>query len=93
MLTQYIQRAMHRATYTMYDDGTFYGEIPELQGVWGSGATLEACREDLQGALETRIVVGLRRDHPFPALDGEDLSIKPEVVEELDDVAAVEDAA
>ena len=30
MLTQYIQAAMHRATYELLEDGTFYGEIPDF---------------------------------------------------------------
>ena len=39
------------------DPEPFYGEIPELQGVWATGKTLEACRDDLMSALEdwTRI--------------------------------------
>lgn len=39
---------MHKATYELLDDGTFYGEIPECQGMWANAATLKACREDLQ---------------------------------------------
>ena len=36
MLTAYIQAAMRHATYKLLDDGTFFGEIPDLQGVWGN---------------------------------------------------------
>jgi hypothetical protein len=32
MLTEYIHAAMHRATYEILSDGTFYGEIPRLPG-------------------------------------------------------------
>lgn len=31
MLTNYIGTAMHKATYELLEDGTFYGEIPECQ--------------------------------------------------------------
>ncbi|MCA1598742.1 MAG: type II toxin-antitoxin system HicB family antitoxin [Chloroflexi bacterium] len=88
MLTTYIQAAMRRAVYEMLpDDEGFYGEIPGLQGVWANAPTLEACRQELQGALETWIVVGLRHNHTFPTLDGEDLSLRREIVAGLDDVA------
>lgn len=50
MLTKYIATAMQKAIYELLEDGTFYGEIPECQGVWGNAATPEACREDLQDA-------------------------------------------
>jgi len=34
MLFEYIQRAMERARYEIIeDDGTYWGEIPGLQGV------------------------------------------------------------
>ncbi|MEH1780832.1 MAG: type II toxin-antitoxin system HicB family antitoxin [Nostoc sp.] len=69
MLTNYIRRAMHKATYELLEDGIFYGEIPECQGVWANAATLEACREDLQDALEGWIILGLRLGHTLPILD------------------------
>ena len=61
MLTVYIQAAMRHARYEMIDEvKPFYGSIPECQSVWASGATLEECREELQGVLEDWIVLGLR---------------------------------
>jgi len=44
MLTKYIGAAMRRATYEILPDGTFYGEIPDFQGVYANADTLEACR-------------------------------------------------
>lgn len=43
MLTKYIATAMHKAAYEMLEDGTFYGEILECEGVWSNADTLEAC--------------------------------------------------
>lgn len=75
MLTTYIQAAMRRAKYEILaDDEGFYGEIPDLQGVWANADTLEACREELQSTLEDWILVGLRMGHPLPVIDGIDLS-------------------
>ncbi|MFN6476511.1 hypothetical protein [Nostoc sp. DedQUE07] len=42
MLTNYIRTALHKATYKLLEDGTFYSEIPECQVVWANAATLEA---------------------------------------------------
>jgi len=51
VLTSYIHAAMRRATYEILSNGTFYGEIPGFEGMWSNGATLEACREELQEVL------------------------------------------
>jgi Uncharacterised protein family (UPF0150). len=43
MLTEYIQEALRRARYEIIDDEEpYYGEVPELQGVWATGKTLES---------------------------------------------------
>jgi predicted RNase H-like HicB family nuclease len=66
MLTQYIAKAMQKATYELLEDGTFYGEIPDCVGVWAQANTLESCREDLQDALEGWILLGIRLGHQLP---------------------------
>jgi predicted RNase H-like HicB family nuclease len=78
MLTQYIAIAMKKATYELLEDRTFYGEIPECEGVWGNGNTLEACREDLQDALEGWLILGFRLGHSFPILEGINLNLVQE---------------
>lgn len=80
MLTSYIQAAMRRAKYEILADGTFYGEIPGLSGVWANAATLEECRQELQEVLEGWIVLGLRLGHEFPVLDGIELVAELEQV-------------
>jgi predicted RNase H-like HicB family nuclease len=75
MLTHYLQVAMHRASYKILDDdGSFFGEIPGLQGVFANADTLEACRNELQDVLEDWILLGLHLQHPIPVLDGIDLN-------------------
>lgn len=63
---------MDKAVYEIIDDPEpFYGEIPELQGVWATGKTLEACRDDLMSAIEDWIAFRLRtRADPFHRLVG-----------------------
>ncbi|PSB29884.1 type II toxin-antitoxin system HicB family antitoxin [Stenomitos frigidus] len=74
MLTHYIQAALRQATYEILDDGTYYGEIPALQGVYANAETLEACRELLQEVLEGWLLLGFQLQHAVPILDGIDLN-------------------
>ncbi|MGA1621955.1 MAG: type II toxin-antitoxin system HicB family antitoxin [Synechocystis sp.] len=63
MITEYINKAMAQATYELLDDGTFYGEIPVCQGVWSQANSLDACRANLQNALEGWLILGIRLGH------------------------------
>jgi len=60
MLTEYISQKLNRAQYKILDDGTYFGEIPGLQGVWASEKTLERCRETLREILEEWLILKLR---------------------------------
>lgn len=67
MLTAYINAAMRKAHYEILPNGEGYlGTIEGLQGVRANADTLEACREELQEALEEWIVLGLRLGHQLP---------------------------
>ena len=70
MLTTYIQHAMRLAKYEILEDGQYYGDIPGFQGVWAQAENLEACREELQSALEDWLVLGLRMGHKLPVVAG-----------------------
>lgn len=74
MLTTYIQTAMHMAKYEILENHAYYGEIPGFQGVWANADTLDACREELQSALEDWIVSGLRMGHTLPVIAGINLA-------------------
>ena len=70
MLTEYIQHAMEHARYEIIDDEEpYYGEIPELPGVWATGETLEACRYNLASALEDWMLFSLTQGLPIPPID------------------------
>jgi predicted RNase H-like HicB family nuclease len=65
VLAKYIQAAMRRAKYEILeDDGSFYGSIPELQGVWANAGTLEECREELESVFEGWLLLGVSLHHP-----------------------------
>ena len=74
MLTEYIQAAMHRATYEALGDGTFFADIPEFDGLWANARTKDACSDELKEVLEGWIILGLRLGHTLPVVDGIDLT-------------------
>ncbi len=75
MLREYIQRALDRAHYEIIQDvEPYYGEVPDLKGVWASGATLEECRRRLADAIEDWLLFSIANRLPIPVLD--DLSIE-----------------
>ena len=77
MLTQYIQAAMRQAKYEILnDDGSFYGEIPDFQGVYANAATLEDCREELAEVLEEWIFFRISRNLSLPVVNGLQLAIE-----------------
>ena len=76
MLTAYIQAAMRRAKYEILeDDGTFYGSIPDCQGVWANAPTLEECRDELREVLEGWVLLGIAHGHELPVIDGVKLTV------------------
>lgn len=69
MLTNYIRAAMRRAMYEILsDDGTFYGEIPEFDGVYADADTLEACRKELEEVLEEWILFRVSKNLLLPVV-------------------------
>ena len=77
MLTRYIQAAMARAKYEILeDDGTFYGSIPGIKGVWANASTLEACRAELEEVLEDWLLLSIADHSPIPEIDGNRLEVR-----------------
>jgi predicted RNase H-like HicB family nuclease len=80
MLTKYIQAAMRRAKYEIIeDDKTFFGHIPELQGVWANAANLEDCREQLEEVVEVWLIYRLSKALQIPELDGIQINVEQPV--------------
>ena len=77
MLTAYIRAAMRQAHYEIIeDDGSFYGSIPQIPGVWANTRTLETCREELEGVLEGWLLLSIADHSPIPEIDGIRLDIR-----------------
>ena len=60
MISQYIYKRLAEARYKILEDGTYFGEIPRLKGVWASGKTLEICQRELQEVLEDWLVLKIK---------------------------------
>ena len=77
MLSEYLRAAMHHTKYELLsDDGSFYGEIPDFQGVYANQATLESCREQLEEVLEDWVLFRVSRNLELPVVDGLKIEIK-----------------
>ena len=71
MLSEYLRAAMHHAKYELLsDDGSFFGEIPDFQGVYANQAMLESCREQLEEVLEDGVLFRVSRNLQLPVVDG-----------------------
>jgi len=71
MILEYINAALERANYEIIEDAEpYYGEIPELPGVFATGRTLEECRRNLAGVIDEWLIIRLRRGLPIPPVAG-----------------------
>jgi len=69
MLTEYIEEALKRAKYEIInDEEPYYGEVPELRGVWATGKTLEECRKNLKEVIEGWLIISIKKGLPIPKI-------------------------
>ena len=66
MLTQYLTKKLQGAKYKLLKDGSYFGEIPGISGVWANAANLEDCRKELQEVLEDWILLKVRDHERIP---------------------------
>ena len=69
MITRYLDAALRRARYApLVEDGSYCATVHGLRGVIATGATLEACRDQLADVIEEWILVRVARRLYVPAL-------------------------
>ena len=66
MLIDFVNRKMEQAKYKKLDDGTYFGEISALRGVWGNAKKLEDCRRELQEVLEDWLLLKVSNRETVP---------------------------
>jgi predicted RNase H-like HicB family nuclease len=76
MILAYVQEGLAHARYEQLEDGSYIAEVPELPGVLGTGATLEACRSDLAEVIEEWVLVRVARGLPVPMIGGRGVVVK-----------------
>lgn len=62
-----ILELLHRAEFKRLDDGSCFGEVPGLAGVWANERTLRECRMVLRGVLDGWVCLKLRDRDPIPS--------------------------
>lgn len=68
MFSTFIAKKMGLAKYKLLKDGSYFGEIPGLAGVWSSAKSLEGCRQELQEVLEDWALLKIRSHETVPGL-------------------------
>lgn len=69
MITEYINKKIKMAKYRILKDGSYFGEIPGLKGVWVSAKNLEDCRRELQEVLEDWLLLKIRDNEKIPGFE------------------------
>ena len=70
MFAEYIQAALEKAQYKVIDNGDepYFVDVPELDGVWATGCTVEVARRNFIEALEDWIAAHLLWNLALPQL-------------------------
>jgi len=66
MLSEYIEKKLKTAKYKLLKDGSYFGEIPGLKGVWANARNLEDCRKELQEVLEDWLLLKIKTGDYVP---------------------------
>lgn len=76
MLLEYMNAALEKANYKQLDDGSWFAEIPLLQGVWANAGSVEECRKELLEVIEEWVLLKTKHGDAIPQIGGIDLNIK-----------------
>lgn len=79
LVQRYVLAVMQRAEVRELEDRTWYADVPEVSGPWGSGPTAADALEDLREVVEDWIELKIEDgDRDFPVLDEIDLNRLPQ---------------
>ncbi len=66
MLSEFILKKLKNARYKLLKDGSYFGEISGLKGVWANAGNLEDCRKELREVLEDWLLLKVRERENVP---------------------------
>lgn len=69
MLSEFIAKKLKSARYKLLKDGTYFGEIPDLMGIWANASNLEDCRRELQEVLEDWLFLKVMNRERVPGFE------------------------
>ena len=69
MLSEYIKKKLKVAKYKTLKDGSHFGEIPGLKGVWANSKNLRECKKELSEVLEDWLILKVRNKESIPGFD------------------------
>ncbi len=76
IIKNYLDTAIKKAEYKKLEDGTWFGEIPKLRGVWANGKSVEECRNELLEVLEEWLLLKIKDNDPIPKIAGVNISFR-----------------
>lgn len=69
MLSEFILKKLKNARYKLLKDGSYFGEIADLNGVWANADNLEDCRKELAEVLESWLLLKVRENEKIPGFN------------------------
>jgi predicted RNase H-like HicB family nuclease len=67
MLISYINATLRHAHYEILkDDGSYYGDLSNFDGVYANAETLQECRAELAEVLEEWVLFRVSKNLPLP---------------------------
>lgn len=69
MISEFIEKKLRSARYKLLKNGSYFGEIPGLKGVWANAANLEDCREEIREVLEDWLLLKVKDGERIPGFE------------------------
>ena len=69
MFSEFIEKKLKSARYKILKDGSYFGEILGLRGVWANGKNLEDCRQELKEVLEDWFLLKIQAKEKIPGFE------------------------
>lgn len=66
MLSEFLAKKLKTARYKLLGDGTYFGEIPGIRGVWANTKSLKKCKKELAEVLEDWLFLKVRAKEQIP---------------------------